>query len=261
VVTGNVSYSTGGDGASSNIIWDDTSSPYGDLTVSSDGSYSYQLNRETKDGLDPGETITDTFSYSITDEDGDVSSATLTITIGGYQNVDGSAVSDILTGGTSDEYLAGYEGNDTLNGNAGDDVLDGGAGSDQSSGGTGNDTLIFDAADTLLSGDAGFDTLIVSDDDDLDFGSISNISNIERIDLTVGDHDILNLSVDDVLTMTDNDNLLEILGDNSDSVELTSDWRESGNTVSQNGHTFTEYLNGDDSVTLLIEDQVNVTIV
>jgi VCBS repeat-containing protein len=261
VVAGSVANSTGGDGSSTNVVWGDTSSPYGDLTVNANGNYSFQLNRETKDGLDPGETITETFSYSITDEDGDTSSATLTITIGGYQSIDGSPVADILTGGTSNEYLAGYEGNDTLNGNAGDDVLDGGSGSDQVSGGSGNDTLIFDSSDSLLSGDAGFDTLIAPDNDDLDFSGISNISNIERIDLRVGNHDILNLSVDDVLTMTDNDNLLEILGDHSDSVQLSSDWHESGNQVTQNGHTFTEYLNGDDSVTLLIEDQVNVTIV
>ncbi|PVV24906.1 MAG: hypothetical protein B6D78_00935 [gamma proteobacterium symbiont of Ctena orbiculata] len=261
VVTGNVSNSTGGDGSLTDVVWGDTSSPYGVLTVDPHGNYSFQLNRETKDGLDPGETINETFSYSITDEDGDVSSATLTITIGGYQSIDGSPVADILSGGAVNEYIAGYEGNDTLIGNGGDDVLDGGAGSDQSSGGSGNDTLIFDPADTLLSGDAGFDTLIAPDNDDLDFSSISSISNIERIDLTVGDHDIMNLSVDDVLTMTDSDNLLEILGDTSDSVELSSDWHESGNSVTQNGHTFTEYLNADDSVTLLIEDQVTVTII
>jgi VCBS repeat-containing protein len=261
VVTGSVANSTGGDGSLTNVIWGDTSSPYGDLRVNANGSYSFQLNRETKDGLEPGQTITDTFRYSITDEDGDVSSATLTITIGGYQSIDGSAVADVLRGGNADEYLAGYEGNDTLRGGNGDDVLDGGDGSDQVSGGRGNDTLIFDPSDSLLSGDAGFDTLIAPDNDDLDFSGISSISNIERIDLTVGNHDIMNLSVDDVLTMTDNDNLLEILGDNSDSVQLTSDWHESGNQVTQNGHTFTEYLNGDDSVTLLIEDQVNVTIV
>ncbi|MCG7877809.1 MAG: Ig-like domain-containing protein, partial [Candidatus Thiodiazotropha endolucinida] len=195
-----------------------------------------------------------------TDEDGDVSSATLTITIGGYQSIDGSALADILRGTAADEYLSGYEGNDTLRGRGGDDVLDGGSGSDQLRGGGGNDTLIFDSADSLITGNAGFDTLIAPDNDDLDFSSISNIRNIERIDLTVGNHDILNLSVSDVLTMTDNDNLLEVLGDTSDSVELTNDWHESGNSVTQNGHTFIEYLNTDDSVTLLIEDQVNVTI-
>ncbi|MES9994162.1 MAG: Ig-like domain-containing protein [Candidatus Thiodiazotropha sp.] len=261
VVNGSVSNATGGDGSSTVVVWEDTSSPYGDLTVNSNGDYSFQLNRETKDGLDPGETITESFAYSITDEDGDVSSATLTITIGGYESIDGSALADVLRGSNADEYLAGYEGNDSLDGRGGDDLLDGGAGSDDLSGGRGNDTLIFDSADSSISGDAGFDTLIAPDNDDLDFSSISSISNIERIDLTVGDHDILNLSVDDVLTMTDNDNLLEILGDNSDSVALTNDWHASGNTVTQNGHTFSEYLNADDSVTLLIEDQVNVTIV
>ncbi|MEW8465277.1 MAG: tandem-95 repeat protein, partial [gamma proteobacterium symbiont of Ctena orbiculata] len=260
VVTGSVSNITGGDGSVSNVIWGDTTSPYGNLTVDSSGAYSFQLNRDTKDDLAPGDTITDTFSYSITDEDGDISSATLTITIGGYQSIDGSALADILRGTAADEYLSGYEGNDTLRGRGGDDVLDGGSGSDQLRGGGGNDTLIFDSADSLITGNAGFDTLIAPDNDDLDFSSISNIRNIERIDLTVGNHDILNLSVTDVLTMTDNDNLLEVLGDTSDSVELTNDWHESGNSVTQNGHTFIEYLNTDDSVTLLIEDQVNVTI-
>jgi hypothetical protein len=123
-----------------------------------------------------------------------------------------------------------------------------------------NDQLIFNSGNLLDGGD-GIDTLLVSGDRDLDFSGIDNIRNMERIDLTTGNHDITNLSVADVLNMTDNDNLLEILGDGSDSVELTNDWHATGNTCTHNGHTFTEFLNGDDSVTLLIEDQVNVTIV
>jgi hypothetical protein len=123
-----------------------------------------------------------------------------------------------------------------------------------------NDELYYHPRQIVDGGD-GMDTLLVSGNRDLDFSGIDNIRNMERIDLTAGDHEITNLSVDDVLNMTDDDNLLEILGDVSDSVELTNDWHATGNTLTQNGHTFTEYLNGDDSVTLLIEDQVNVTIV
>ncbi|MEL0583768.1 MAG: tandem-95 repeat protein [Candidatus Thiodiazotropha sp. (ex. Lucinoma kazani)] len=124
-----------------------------------------------------------------------------------------------------------------------------------------NEQLVFNPASALIDGGDGIDTLLVSDNDDLDFSGISNIRNIERIDLTAGDHDISNLSVADVLTMTDGDNLLEILGDVSDNVELTNDWHATGNTLTQNGHQFAEFNNADDSVTLLIEDQVNVTIV
>jgi hypothetical protein len=123
-----------------------------------------------------------------------------------------------------------------------------------------NDQLAYRSSQVLDGGD-GLDALLVSGNQDLDFSGIDNIRNMERIDLTDGDHDITNLSVADVLNMTDNDNLLEILGDVSDSVELTSDWHATSNTFIHNGHTFTEYLSGDDSVTLLIEDQVNVTIV
>ncbi|MCU7880520.1 MAG: retention module-containing protein [Candidatus Thiodiazotropha sp. (ex Lucinoma aequizonata)] len=261
IASGSVSNLTGGDGSISNVTWGDASSTFADLTVDSSGAYSFELNRVTKDGLAPGQTIIDSFSYSITDEDGDISSSTLTITISGFQSIDPSAANDNLRGTAADEYLAGYEGDDVLRGNGGDDVLDGGAGSDSLRGGRGDDTLIFDAADTRITGNSGFDTLLVSDNDDLDFSGISNIRNIERIDLTVGDHDISNLSAADLLTMTDGDNLLEILGDYADNVELSNDWHATGYTFTQNGHQFAEFNNAGNSVTLLIEDQVNVTII
>ncbi|PUB88826.1 MAG: hypothetical protein DBP01_11325, partial [gamma proteobacterium symbiont of Ctena orbiculata] len=97
--------------------------------------------------------------------------------------------------------------------------------------------------------------------DNLDFSNVNTIRNMEQIDLTSGDHAITNLSSADVVDMTDEDNLLKILGDTSDSVELSSDWHETGNSHTQNGHVFAEYLNTQGSAVLLIEDQVNVTIV
>ncbi|ABV38742.1 hypothetical protein Ssed_4138 [Shewanella sediminis HAW-EB3] len=58
---------------------------YGTLTISADGSYSYQLNddNETINALDIGDTATDNFTYWIEDTDNAQSSATLTITING----------------------------------------------------------------------------------------------------------------------------------------------------------------------------------
>ncbi|MBS9773501.1 MAG: VCBS domain-containing protein, partial [Gammaproteobacteria bacterium] len=59
---------------------------YGTLTLNKDGSYSYQLdgleNQELQD-LNDEDTVQDTFTYTITDSDGDTSPATLTIDVKG----------------------------------------------------------------------------------------------------------------------------------------------------------------------------------
>ena len=57
---------------------------YGRLTLNSDGSYSYQLNpaNPAVSGLAHGDLpLTETFSYTIKDADGDASTARLVITI------------------------------------------------------------------------------------------------------------------------------------------------------------------------------------
>ncbi|MDO6788789.1 VCBS domain-containing protein, partial [Cobetia marina] len=58
---------------------------YGTLTLEADGSYSYVLDNSNAEvqGLDDGASLTDVFSYTITDADGDASSTTLTITVDG----------------------------------------------------------------------------------------------------------------------------------------------------------------------------------
>ena len=58
---------------------------YGTLTLNADGTYTYQLTP----GVDvpKGESVTEEFTYTITDADGDTSEATLTITIKGDENV------------------------------------------------------------------------------------------------------------------------------------------------------------------------------
>ncbi|WP_166020037.1 VCBS domain-containing protein, partial [Cobetia sp. MB87] len=64
---------------------------YGELTLEADGSYSYQSAREDLQFLAVGESVTDVYTYVITDADGDTSSTTLTITINGRN--DGPAIS------------------------------------------------------------------------------------------------------------------------------------------------------------------------
>ncbi|MDK2759777.1 MAG: DUF5801 domain-containing protein [Sphingopyxis sp.] len=58
---------------------------YGTLVLNSDGSYRYELDKESQPvrGLAAGETLTEVFTYTITDGDGDTSTTTLTITING----------------------------------------------------------------------------------------------------------------------------------------------------------------------------------
>jgi len=58
---------------------------YGTLTLSASGGYSYTLANDNAavQFLVPGQTLTDSFSYTIADADGDTSTATLTITING----------------------------------------------------------------------------------------------------------------------------------------------------------------------------------
>ncbi|NWO04276.1 MAG: tandem-95 repeat protein [Alteromonadaceae bacterium] len=58
---------------------------YGSATVNDDGSYRYALDNTNPDvqALAVGETLTDTFSYTATDDQGGTSTTTLTITVNG----------------------------------------------------------------------------------------------------------------------------------------------------------------------------------
>ena len=56
---------------------------FGTLTIHNDGSYTYTLTSEDREGG------TDVFTYQITDGDGDVDTATLTITVPADPNASG----------------------------------------------------------------------------------------------------------------------------------------------------------------------------
>ncbi|MCF8184072.1 MAG: type I secretion C-terminal target domain-containing protein, partial [Polynucleobacter sp.] len=115
--------------------------------------------------------------YTITDTDGDTSSAMLSLNvltnhIAGTDAVDdtitgtnandaiaGLAGNDVLSGGAGHDLLQGGAGNDTLDGGADDDVLSGGTGDDNLQGGDGKDVLRGDAGNDTLDGGAGDDRL------------------------------------------------------------------------------------------------------
>ncbi|WP_189799388.1 calcium-binding protein [Tateyamaria sp. syn59] len=99
--------------------------------------------------------------------------------------VDGTAQADELIGGSVDEFIRGFAGNDTIDAGAGDDRVAGGQGEDSLIGGNGNDTLLGSLADDTLEGGAGddvldggfrWDRLLGGDGDDLLLGGPGNDS-------------------------------------------------------------------------------------
>ena len=56
---------------------------YGQLTLNSNGSYTYVANQSAADALDVGDTVTDVFNYTVSDGNGGTDIATITITIHG----------------------------------------------------------------------------------------------------------------------------------------------------------------------------------
>ncbi|MDO6673788.1 VCBS domain-containing protein, partial [Cobetia amphilecti] len=66
---------------------------HGELTLAADGSYSYQSARDDLQYLAAGESVTDVYTYVITDADGDTATTTLTITIKGSNDAPEISVS------------------------------------------------------------------------------------------------------------------------------------------------------------------------
>lgn len=183
------------------------------------------------------------------DSDGDVS--------------DTSSFSVLLGGGVGPDY--------TLTGTDENEVLVGSSGSDSLYGEGGDDTLVFDSNDDVVDGGSGTDTLVLVGDTDIDFDAwdSSSLKNVEVIDLTSGDHDLTNLSLDDVVNMTDINNDIYILGNSLDKVDFLdlNGWEISTATptLTQNingvDYTFDVYINGDDpTVTVHVEQAITDSI-
>ena len=115
---------------------------------------------------------TETFDYTMSDADGDLSSSMLTVTPGttsGTQSsaLDGTNHNDYLVGDARDNVILGKDNNDQLFGNGGNDTIDGGNGHDLLNGGAGNDALAGGAGNDILVGGAGNDALSGGGDADV----------------------------------------------------------------------------------------------
>ena len=110
----------GADGA--NFAWDaNQNGHFGTITLNADGTYSYRLDNDnaTVKELTDGETLTEEFTYTYTDADGDIAEGKVTITINGKDNgiviepTDPTAGSDTVTvyeSGLADGSQAGQDG-------------------------------------------------------------------------------------------------------------------------------------------------------
>ncbi len=92
---------------------------YGAITLNADGTYSYALDNANSNvvGLMGGQTLTDTFNYTITDKDGDTATTTVTITINGVtpsSNAVPVARSDSFTTKSGTPVSDTLKGNDSL---------------------------------------------------------------------------------------------------------------------------------------------------
>ncbi|WP_108447829.1 retention module-containing protein [Halomonas sp. BN3-1] len=88
---------------------------YGTLTLDAQGGYSYALDSDNAEvaALDKGQTVDESFTYTLTDGDGDASDANLTITVTATDD-------DALVVGTNrDNSVQGGGGNDVLIGDTG----------------------------------------------------------------------------------------------------------------------------------------------
>jgi Ca2+-binding RTX toxin-like protein len=116
----------------------------------------------------------ETISYTLTDLDGDASSATLNLGVisdqyagsTGNDTLTGTLVNDYISGNTGNDSLTGGAGNDLIRGDAGNDTIDGGADADRLFGGDGADSIIGGTGADELNGEDGNDTLVAGDGND-----------------------------------------------------------------------------------------------
>ena len=174
-ISGHVDMLPGADGATAaNVVWGNVASSYGTFVGNADGSYTFKMNQATKDAMHDGDELTQNFTYSVTDRDGDASTGSVTLSLGGYHHVVGTGGAETLTGTTGNDLLSGFAGNDTLNGGDGNDVLMGGAGNDVLNGGAGSDVLRWSLGET------GTDTV-------KNFGTAAGTDILDLRDMLVGE--------------------------------------------------------------------------
>jgi hypothetical protein len=124
-----------------------------------------------------------------------------------------------------------------------------------------NNNMVYDENSSLIDGGTGDDTIELMSGQSIDFSQIGNvIENIEEIDLSVdGKNELKNITLQDVIDMTDDKNEIKITGTSEDKVTLSNEWSKG---ITEDGYTeYTATSNNDETVKLKIQtDITDVTI-
>ncbi len=121
----------------------------------------------------------------------------------------------------------------------------------------GDDVITWDENNTDIDGRDGYDIIKVEQGTSIDFSNLENVKNIEEIDISNVQDDHLSITLDNIMGITDNDNILKITGDDVDSVTLESsaNWQQ----VSQaDGYRQFTCVKDGQTVTLEVQDIVTV---
>lgn len=251
--------SQGGDDLLDGGAWNDTM--YGDakdMTQSTGGNDTLLAGAGNDTLYGDGQTMTDSIGGDDILHGGDGKDTlygdaeTSTNSTGGEDTLYGGGNDDTLYGGEGDDILYGdndptsseADGEDILYGEDGDDTLDGGGSADSLYGGSGDDSLWFDVADTVIDGGDDEDTLFI--DGSFDFTTLHGIiENIEIFDLQPNSH----LTVDSafVAGLTSETYSMRVDGNNTEQVTFEDTFTDNG-PVSINGHDYTAYTNGNDTI-------------
>jgi Ca2+-binding RTX toxin-like protein len=213
-------------------------------------------------------------------------------------STDGDELTNVLAADAnvnSVDYLYGAGGGDTITGDAGSEVLNGGAGDDTLNGMGGNDILVYDSVnnDTINGGD-GFDLLRVDDGalalSLLGSSSASNtlnstnnlivdlvgkdIHNIEGVLITEEagastsgldpNDDVgttLVITAQDVFNYTDSDHILYVMGNPGDKLDIDLGQWTTDNLVDSSGFIKYTATVDNQTVTLMVEDTNQITVV
>ncbi len=179
----------------------------------------------------------------------------------------GTPQNDVLQGLDGNDTLSGLGGNDVIDGGAGDDTIDGGDGFDQLIGGIGNDTFLFNPNNGIvnISGGVGEDILKLNTtgayldliaNQSAPSGQNMQLSGIDRIDLGAGN--VLTLSASDVLSLSDNGQLIVDGGAGSSVTSAGQGWTNTG-LITLAGINYTDYSMG--SAHLLINQNISTQFI
>ena len=151
----------------------------------------------------PGFVGADSLAYRIADDDGATDTASLAITVAAPGAIrDGTAVNEVMAGGSGAELLRGFGGIDQIRGGAGNDVLVGGIGADSLSGDAGKDVLVGEAGRDTEYGGADADLFVITDTASFDLIRDFKLVEGDRIEIlldsvfkTDGSYDTAKLAV------------------------------------------------------------------